>query len=354
MYVHDVARELKRRGHEPAAYSPVLGGVAEMLRAEGIAVMDDLAELTFRPDIIHAHHHVQAMTALASLPGVPAVYFCHGTQPWEEMPPVFPRILRYAAVSAVGIERVVKAAGVPQEEVRLVLNFVDTEKFQPRSPLPPKPLRALVFSNYASEQNYLGVVREACGACGMSVEVCGAAADKPCDEPWKLLPEYDLIFAKGRAAIEALAVGCAVVLCDTSGLGPMVTTQNYGALRSLNFGLAALVKPLAVPFITEAIQSYDAADAMKVSQLIRGQADMRNAVSEIIRIYDEVISSNAQHVFDPVNEQRATGAYLQMLGKALKQSGFDSRRIAPPSKVPDSIALPAAKRSWLRRIFGCR
>ena len=39
-----------------------------------------------------------------------------------------------------------------------------------------------------------------------------------------LTGDYDLVFAKARCALEAMAVGAAVVLCDTHGLGPMVTS----------------------------------------------------------------------------------------------------------------------------------
>ena len=37
---------------------------------------------------------------------------------------------------------------------------------------------------------------------------------------------YDIVFAKARAAIEAMAVGAAVIVCDFDGVGPMVSTEN--------------------------------------------------------------------------------------------------------------------------------
>lgn len=51
-----------------------------------------------------------------------------------------------------------------------------------------------------------------------------------------MLGGYDLVFAKARCALEAMAVGCAVVLCDVGGLGPLVTRAQVQHLRRWNFG----------------------------------------------------------------------------------------------------------------------
>ena len=63
----------------------------------------------------------------------PALFFCHGWLPWEEKPLCFPRIRSYVAVDQVCRDRLVLEGGVPADRVRVVLNFVDTERFQPRS-----------------------------------------------------------------------------------------------------------------------------------------------------------------------------------------------------------------------------
>jgi glycosyltransferase involved in cell wall biosynthesis len=319
LYVLDVARQLRKLGHEPVAYSPHLGEVAELLALAGVPVVRSLLDLPFRPDIIHGHHHIETITALASLPAVPAVYFCHGAVPWEEMPPVFPRILRYVAVDEVCRERIVREAKVPFEKIRLLLNFVDTDVFRPRQPLPPRPVRALIFSNNASEENYAAVVRAACQQCGITLEMRGLASRNPTTEPQNLLPHYDIVFAKARAAIEAMAVGCAVVLCDAKGLGPMVTTANFASLRPNNFGFRTLVDKPTVEKVVAAIQTYDATDAARVCDLVRSEADITDAVNEIVRIYGQVVAENAERPTDSVAELRAIGAYLQTLDCIIKQ-----------------------------------
>jgi hypothetical protein len=340
MYVHDVARQLKRLGHDPVAYSPHLGDVADAIRRAGIPVVGSLSQLPFRPDVIHGHHHVETMAALASLPGVPAVYFCHGTTPWEEMPPVFPRILRYVAVSSVCRERVVREAGEAEQRVCMIFNFADTDVFTPRAPLPACPVRALIYSNYATSSNFTTVVRDACAARGIELDVVGAGSGNATSQPEALLPRYDIVFAKGRAAIEALAVGCAVVLCDAAGVGPLVSTANIEDLRPMNFGIAALQHPHTVEIIHAAIRAYDSADAEAVRDLIRSRANAKAAAADIVRLYEEVIAENAIRIPDPVAELRAVGAYLQTLDTVIKHVPFGTPLLLPAEMAPDSVALP--------------
>ena len=352
LYLLDVARELQRLGHEPVAYSPHLKDVAESFHAAGIPVVANLALLPFRPDVIHGQHHVETMTALASLPGVPAVSFCHGFVPWEEMPPVFPRILRYVAVDEICRERIVREAAIPFDKVRMLFNFADIEVFLPRPPLPAQPARALAFSNQATEANYGAAVRAACAQCGIALDMRGLGSGNPTVEPHAVLPQYDIVFAKARAAIEAMAVCCSVVLCDGAGLGPMVTSGNFAVLRPDNFGLRTLRGQATVENVAAAIRAYDPADAARVRDLVRSQADMRSTVTEIVRLYAEVVEENVALTHDPLAELRAMGAYLQTLDTVLKHVPFGTPILAPPAKAPDAIALPPVKPPWLRRIFG--
>src|SRR5262245_4971219 len=198
LYVRDIATALIERGHTPIAYSTHLGQVAEELRAATVPVIDDLRTLAAPPDIIHGHHHLDTMTALLSFPGVPAIYFCHGWLPWEEAPPRFPRILRYLAVDHTCRDRLVYEHGIAESDVAVLLNFVDTERFKPRGPLPESPKRALVFSNNANDWTYLKQVRQACERSAITLDVVGLSSGNPTKNPESILTDYDLVFAKAR------------------------------------------------------------------------------------------------------------------------------------------------------------
>jgi len=320
LYLFEVATRLLVRGHSPVAFTPRLGPVAEALRAATIPVVDRLDAIGEPPDLIHGQHHVETLTALLHFPGVPAVFVCHGWAPWEELAPRFPRILRYVAVDHTTRERLVSEQGIPPERVDVVLNFVDLERFQPRAPLPPAPRRALVFSNHAHEGTYLPAVREACSRFGIEVDVAGIASGRPVTEPEKLLPAYDLVFAKGRAALEAMAVGAAVMLCDVSGAGPLITSEDLDRLRPLNFGIRTLRHPVAVDYLASQIERYDPADASEVSRRIRASAGLEEAVDRLIGIYERVLAEHREHGTPLAEEEsRAAATYLDWLNPFLKE-----------------------------------
>lgn len=314
LYLYELATRLLARGHSPVAFSPRLGKMAAALRDATIPVVDDLGAIGEPPDLIHGQHHTAAMTALLHFPGVPAVFVCHGWAPWDEIPPRFPRILRYVAVDYTTRERLVSERGIPPERVEVVLNFVDLDRFQPRPPLPAKPQRALVFSNQASERTFLPIVREACERFGIALDVAGVASGVTTERPEELLPGYDLVFAKGRAALEAMAVGAAVVLCDQVGAGPLVTSGELDRLRPLNFGIRTLRDPVTADVLASRIERYDPADAAEVSRRIRAMAGIEEAVDRMTAIYDEVLAEHREKGNPPAEEEsRAAAAYLRWL-----------------------------------------
>jgi hypothetical protein len=320
LYVRDLALALLARGHTPIAFSTALGEVAEELRRATVPVVDDLSAVAEPPDVIHGQHHLETMTALLHFPGVPAVFVCHGWAPWAEAAPIFPRIRCYVAVDEPCRDRLVLDHGIPESQVRILLNFVDLERFRPRAPLPPRPRRALVFSNQAgAASSWVDAVASACAGAGVALDVVGLGCGRPTAEPERLLPDYDLVFAKGRAALESIAVGAAVVLCDAPGAGPMVTAAEFTRLRSLNFGLRALRAPIEVEHLAREIARYDPADAAAVSRRLRDTAGLDAAVDSWLAIYDQVRAAHTAATGDPVAELRAAGRYLRWLGPFLKQ-----------------------------------
>jgi Glycosyltransferase Family 4 len=320
LYLSEIATALLARGHSPIVFSPRLGPVAEALRAATVPVVDRLEAIGEAPDLIHGQHHFQTMAALLHFPGVPALFVCHGWLPWDEIAPRFPRIRRYVAVDLVVRERLVSEAGLPPERVEVVLNFVDPKRFRPRSPLPSSPRRALVFNNQASEATFLPAVREACSRFDIAVDVAGLDSDLPADRPEELLPVYDLVFAKARAALEALAVGAAVVLCDQAGAGPLVTSENLDQLRPLNFGIRTLRHAVEADYLASQIARYDPADAAAVSRRIRATAGIEEVVDRLIGIYERVLAEHREQGNpSPQQEGRAAAAYLLWLSPYLEE-----------------------------------
>ena len=332
LYVRDLALGLLRRGHAPVAYSSVLGEVADELTAASIPVLDDLRALSVAPDVIHAHHHLDAMCAMLRFPDVPAVFVCHGWQPWQEQPPVFPAIRRYVGVDDVCTERILTTPGVDAARVRTVYNAVDLTRFARRAdPLPTRPRSALIFSNYATEDSYVGAIREACRAASIErVDVIGRGTGTAVDRPELVLPHYDLVFAKARCALEAMAVGAAVIVADYSGLGGMVTPENVEALRRLNFGLRAMQRgPLTVETVAGEIERYHAESSAAVSAFIRSDADAACTVTRFEQLYEEALAEPAAWSADAGREAcAAASTYMVKLAGMLKGQSDERRRHA--------------------------
>lgn len=330
LYVRDLARALTACGHLPIIYSTDLGPIAEELRAATIPVVDDLNAVAEPPDVIHGHHHPETMTALMHFPTVPGIFFCHDWVAWHDEAPHFPRLLRYAAVSHALRDRLVMQHGVPPERVRVMLNFVDLAAFKPRSPLPPRPARALFFS-HSAQGEVVAHVGAACARAGIALDVVGAGVGKVVIDPAALLAGYDLVFASGRSALEALAVGAAVVVCDRRGIGPLVTSGGLVQLRELNFGLRVLCGPVTVDAVSRAIAAYDPIDAAVVHRRIRAEAGLDAAVAAHVALYREVIAEHAgRPPSDPRDEAHALAEYLRHVApwKLIRMLDGHGRRLA--------------------------
>jgi hypothetical protein len=330
LYTRDLALGLLERGHTPVVFSTVLGEVAQELRAATVAVISDLNALAVTPDVIHGQHHMEAMMALLHFPGVPAVHFCHGWLPWQESPPRFPRIIRYVAVDDTCRDRLILESGIPEDKVNMLLNFVDLERFKPRAPLPARPARGLLFSNNANNDTNIPIVRAAATHTGIKLDVVGFGVAKSCAEPEKLLGGYDIVFAKARAALEAMAVGAAVVLCDASVMGAMVTSGEFERLRALNFGVRAMREPLNTERLVREIERYDPFDAAEVSRRVRASAGRDAVLDELISLYKEVIAeykSCGDGESDAWAEGRAAAEYLRRLRSEIPAPGAATKSL---------------------------
>jgi hypothetical protein len=314
VYVRDLAAALLARGHLPIVYSPYLGDIAAEIRALTVPVVDDLAKVGTPPDIIHGHHGLETLAALLAFPGVPAIHVCHSWLDWPDAPLAFPRVVRYVAVDHTCRDRLVYEHGVAEDRVHVRLNAVDLEAFRPRGPLPPRPKRALVFSNAAGRRApFVEAIARVCSMEGIALDLAGSASGTVLARPQDVLGQYDLVFAKAKAALEAAAIGTSVVLCDAAGVGPMITTANLGELRPMNFGIRTLRGQPTVDVLAREIARYDPADAAAVSRQLRAGAGHETLADDLVALYQDVLVERAGAVDDAATESRAASRYLQRL-----------------------------------------
>ena len=354
-YERDLASWLLARGHSPIVYGTELGDTARELVRRTIPVTDDLRTVAAPIDVIHGDSPLETMTALLHFPGTPALFVCHGWESFKTPAPHFPRILRYVAVDDTCADRLLFREAIPPEKVSVMLNGVDVHAFRQRVPLPEKPRRAVVFGNVAHELTFLPVIRDACRRASVEVEVIGAAAGTAAAHPEAILGDYDIAFAKAKCAMEAMACGLAVILCDAAGIGGMVRSTDVDRLRRLNFGVRALRKPLSADIIQAELARYDPEDARLVSDRIRETASSDALYESLLAMYESVIAEHARSAVkdDWVVESRAAGAFLHDLATRERQRQRDMWTLAKASQrvLQMPVIGPASRRllRWLIR-----
>jgi hypothetical protein len=89
-----------------------------------------------------------------------------------------------------------------------------------------------------------------------------------------------------------MAAGCAVVLCDVPGVGPLVTASNVRDLFSWNFGMRLLTRPIETSALAGEIARYDSIDAAAVTRYIRENGSLERALSEYEAVYKEAVAES--------------------------------------------------------------
>ncbi|MEZ2331792.1 glycosyltransferase [Mesorhizobium sp. RCC_202] len=282
----DVAFALRRAGHMPIVYAAGLGPIAQEIQARGIPVTDDISTIAADVDIIHGNHNQVTAIAAARFPNTPALYFAHDFIAWHSGPPLLANISKYVAVDDTVAGRLRFEAGIPADRIATLLNAVDTDRFVPGPPLPERPRRALAF---AKNVQHLHAVRTACERHDIALDVAGGITGSLVTEPEILLPQYDLLFTSALSALEAMACGRAVIVCDGRGLAGMARSDNWESWRRRNFGLGVLQQPLSPDAISAEIDRYDAVDAAEVTRRARREAGMSQWLDACLSLYGEAI-----------------------------------------------------------------
>ncbi|ESX11310.1 glycosyltransferase family 4 protein [Mesorhizobium sp. M0179] len=303
-----LADGLRDAGHQTMLLAPTLGDMADRMRRRGHHVVDRIAEIVERPDVIHAQHLTPCLTALARFPDVPAVFSCHSAFFEVEAPMLHPQIRHWIAVDEACRAKCL-SRGIPADQMSLVYNAVDLNRFKQRPPLPARPARGLLLTKNFEHQ---AAVREACARSGIQLDELGPATGRFSQQLEQDLLGYDIVFATARMAIEAAAVGCSVVVCDARGFAGLLSSANMEAWRRFNLGVGLLTKPTTVENLLGAISGFGANDAAAVSTYFRKAAGDAYFIEEHLRIYDQVLRSDRG--LDPDERALATAVWIEEIG----------------------------------------
>ncbi|MBP7948972.1 MAG: hypothetical protein KA004_04900 [Verrucomicrobiales bacterium] len=340
-FVRDLARHLQERGHLVFVASSDPGHRERLLERDLIAVAGDLENLPIRPDIIHALHPLDAMTALTALPGVPAVYHDRGSF-WQNLPPRHPRLLHHLLPSRGLLEQL----RAPLEQAGATCSHFPISVATDRFTLvrePPGALRRALFINHhlLPDGDTLQAFAAVARSLDLSLDIAGIEFGCGREEAERILPAYDLVFAAGQNAADALACGCAVVVTGANGFGGMVTGENLELWHDQGFHPAHGSTP-PIPFaeLRSVLRAYQCGNHIALAQRLRRAATFTAAVDRLEALYAEIIQRHA--TAPPCHsdeEMRAISCYLRGIAPKIMFANFSHTGLMQPriSWVPSTV-----------------
>ena len=291
LFVIETAKALQRAGHDVAVYAGAIGPVADELRSQGIPVLPDPRLCPWIPDVIHGQHRVHALKALAAFPRTPAILHVHGFIPVLEKPFIHPRILRYVVISPGSVEFWSRDLGVERGRFQILLNGIDLFRFASVRQ-PPDLLRsALLYSNSSPQARELSEIDQACTERGVRLQKAGLCTGQQEKHPEQLLPQFDLVFASGRSALEAAASGCAVIPLSGHMAEELLTASNYQRLRGQNMAPSFFSHhQVSKEWIGRQIDAWDAGKVAAATTKVREDCAVCNHVGELETLYGQVVA----------------------------------------------------------------
>jgi hypothetical protein len=313
MFTVEAARALHHRGHQVAIWAQRHGELAGALQAYGVPVFRTLAEIPWPPDIIHGQHHMQTMAAMAFFRGTPLVYHCHG-KPWIAKPPLHRQIRHYIAMTEGMVDEMETTHHIPRGKITVVNNAVNLQRFQRTRNAPPRIARAVVFGNNFAPGPEMDRLALLCRDKGISLDLVGLHFGNAHARPEHLLQDYDLVFAIGRCAIEAMACGCAVIPLTTGMAGGMVLPETFSQWAATNFAprLHSPADFVNADWLSEELAKYRPEAIAAVTKRLRSEYDLEQAISTLEALYHTVLQEPAPPE-SAEEDFRELGLYLEGL-----------------------------------------
>ena len=260
--------------------------MAQEFERRGVPVWNRAEAMTLRPDVLHCQHNLETLRLCHQFPETPALFMVHDSVFWADETPYLPQLRCVATVSEYIRERVVRDTRLPSDRIPLIFNGVDLSRFKPRAKLPDKPQNMALFSSNVAGTAHVNLCERVARTMGLKLEKIGPPFGNRVATPEEVLGNFDLVLGVGRCAIEALCVGCAVILIGPQGVGDLVTPENFTKFRRRNFGLSLLAHPLEEAVLERAILSYDADRAFEVARIARERCDIERTVDDLVALYE--------------------------------------------------------------------
>jgi len=286
MYVIELAIELKKRGHSVEVFTLNIGKSADLLRSHDINIVNTLKSLKEKPDIIHAHHNIVTALAASYFRNTPIVFFVHDRTACHDYPFTHRNIIKYLAVDYDKKERYFLETKFSDEnDVEVIFNWYNPARFKLKEIINDIPKKALIFSNYMRKDSAFDSINSACSQLNIKLDIVGKNSGKSIMKPENILADYDIVFAKAKAGIEALSTGASLIICDCNGLAGMVLSDNVERYRKYNFGMKLMTRYVTTDLIVEELNKYNSKDALLVSKYVRQNSSFISIVTQLEELY---------------------------------------------------------------------
>lgn len=310
-FTRSLTIELVRRGHAVEILCARAGGMAGQLRSEGIPVHTDPRALAGKFDLIHGQHFVETAVAMAALPGVPALFFCHGdpSGDWIEHPPVHPRVVRWLTTCDNLRHHLARVLNREASTIGVVTNPVDVEALPETAAPAWPPQRAVVFHNTLTEDSpEWEHAKAVCQDRGMTLDGLGAGFGRRTSQPCDELAGVDLVFASGRCAMEAMAMGRAVVILGPGHSGGLAGPEDYPALVASNFTRTLRKFSCADPmeWVESPVQTGEA--IARLSTMVREHHALPRVADQLEQFHREVAKLRPEPIAQVLEEESMANA----------------------------------------------
>ncbi len=279
-----VGEHLQRLGHEVVIYAPELGPYSDHVRRCGIDVMGELRELPAECDVVLAQDTIVAYDMAERYPSAQYVYRVCGDVHDFQLPPQLKQIVDLIVVLSDRYARVVEGCAIKAHLLRMRVP-VDVDRLSPLGGIRERPRRAVMLGNYPDRYE---LVKEAWERQGIEVVQVGhvEGADESYDVA-NAVADVDIVVAKGRAALEAMACGRAVYVYDTFGGDGWVTPALYPVLEADNFAGLATDRVISSTDLTHDFAGYNQEMGIANRDLILQHHNARDHVIELLAALDD-------------------------------------------------------------------
>ena len=281
-YLQTIVPELARLEHEIVLFAPQLGDVASDFRAAGFAVHDRVQDLP-EVDVVHGQHTTALALVRERFPRTPLVFVTHSWFLDIEQPLALLRPDLVVAMSDLAERRVLARGGIEASSVRRLRYPVEVSFSDGlRRRIAPEPELAVAVSRTLGVR--AAALYDACERRGLAFHTIGAPGQESPDARMHL-GAADIVFAIGRTALEAMAMGRAVYVVDEATEGGWLTAESYVDLEARGF--TGFDRPPGTFDLDEALAAYTPQLGVDARRLAVEHHAVQFHVTALVELYRE-------------------------------------------------------------------